>query len=498
MIAEGVLPATTKLTPPRDQVTVRLAPPARRVQVVRPTVGTPIYFDTSLDFEADVAGGDIARVQWRITAPGLARPLVDETSPVVVETGDKRRSHLTYKFVQAGGDRDVEVAAIACLPEGFPTTRPADSVTLKVQRRPLQFTIEAPDKSVLFGKPVQLRVQPVDQVASVTWDFDDGSTDSSGNIAPQHTYQCTGTFAVTADVTSKDGQKVKARRPDLVIMAEPAKARPVVHHASKAVGDRLYIGSIVELKDESTGGIVSHQWLLDGKPLPVGQATVELSDLGTHQIALQVQGPPDRSGNKPAPDTSSKDIPIVPLPEHWKFWGACIIVALALAFVYRLLFGNAPRAWKVYCNNTQTPNEEIDRAYSLKRYWNWWGLRRKYAEIPMSEVYDGSEYWAHGEGALETLTVDAIRTSNELEGTIKYSGEGNDRVTVVDPDRDGRKVDYVWADKRCSDSQYQVIRARLVMTRSNSLAPVFVSVMLLATALSFLAWMFFQVYHAGL
>jgi hypothetical protein len=131
----------------------------------------------------------------------------------VVVAGDKRRSHLTYTFAQAGGDRDVEVSAIACLPEGFPTTRPADSVKLKVQRRPLLFTIETPGKSVLFGKPVQFRIQPVDQVASVAWDFDDGNSDSTNNVAPQHTYQHTGTFAVSAEVTSKDGQKLKARWP---------------------------------------------------------------------------------------------------------------------------------------------------------------------------------------------------------------------------------------------------------------------------------------------
>jgi hypothetical protein len=70
-------------------------------------------------------------------------------------------------------------------------------------------------------------------------------------------------------------------------------------------------GSTVQLRDESKGDIAERTWFHSGKELEATAVSLRLIEPGEHRLALQVDGPPDRSG-KAASDRQEVVVEVVP------------------------------------------------------------------------------------------------------------------------------------------------------------------------------------------
>lgn len=80
----------------------------------------------------------------------------------------------------------------------------------------------------------------------------------------------------------------------------------------------------------------------------------------------------------------------------------------------------------------------------------------------MDKLFIESEYWSGGGGKSEAITVDAFKVAGRWQGSLTYSGEGNDAVTCPPPTEDGKRIEYKIKDNRCEEDEYKTLHIRLV------------------------------------
>ncbi len=466
--ATGNLPANVQVEKPvTSAVPVRLVAPTRSVTLTQPAVGQKLYFDDEIEFVAEVIGPNVNTVKWTIDPGDGSPPQVIEAP--VAEEGGKRIARLKQTFPEADADLDLRVSAEGVLPVGYVTKSPFVESLRKVKHKLFDFAIEVAKQTYKYGEqPIQFKLEPAKGYEKLTWDFGDGKQESGDNATPSHQYKATGTYKVAATVTGR-GNRQYTSITHVTITATPPVAAFAIHHDGKETlevkeGDVI---EFVELDDEPTGDIAIRTWYVDGKAVEEGKVSTVLDELGEHEIKLVVQGPPDQSGKRLSAEKTLA-INVLHRPDHVLFVITAVLALGVLAVTWRWLAGNNPLAWKVYYSAIGTPDEDADPMTRVSKYWKWWKLGRKYAELPMGRLFIESEYWGGGAGKGETLTVDAFKVAGRYSGSVTYSGEGNDSVTCPPPTEDGKRIDYKIKDNRCKEDEYQQLHIRLVKETYNA------------------------------
>lgn len=494
--AEVIVTATCKLannitgTAPTYSLPLKLKAPDRSVRIVQPVVGQKLYFDSEVEFLAEVIGPNVDRVQWTLAKADGANPTRIETP--VIDEGGRRLARLKRTFGEEASDLQVDVKAAGLLPPGYVTSPPSDTTKRQVKHRDFDFDIVVPKEIVGYSnQPIQFALKPDKGFVDLEWDFGDGQRDTSKNANPAHEFKATGTYKIAALITGK-GNRRYAANAHVTIKADPPKALLDVTRDGSSVkevkaGD---IVDLVQLTNEPIGDVVKKSWFHNGEPIEAGQISLALNDIGEHKITLRVEGPPDLSGNL-LTDEQTLVIAVLPKPDHILFAVVLGLSSLFIVVTWRWLSGNAPFTWRVYYSNIGPPDEDADPAVRVKRYWKWWRLGRKYAEIPMDKLFIESEHWGGGTGKGESLTIDAFKLSGRWQGSITYSGEGNDSVSCPPPDEDGKRIDYKIKDNRCKEEDYKTLYIRL-LKRNYEALKVWGMKLLILLAVSGAVWFVWQ------
>ncbi|MFC6234442.1 PKD domain-containing protein [Leucobacter soli] len=196
-----------------------------------------VDFDASASFDAD---GDIESWEW--TFGDGSSGSGETVSHHYAAAGD-----FTVQLTVTDDDGDTATATQSVTVEEPPNQAPL-----------VQFDFTAEFLAVDFDGTAT--TDPDGSIASVSWDFDDGSPVVSGGqaaLTQQHTFAQGGTYAVTLTVTDDDGASATATR-SVTVAPEPPNAPPVASFSyTAAFLDVTFDGSD---SSDADGDVVSWKW----------------------------------------------------------------------------------------------------------------------------------------------------------------------------------------------------------------------------------------------
>lgn len=234
--------------------------------IVQPQDAAKLFFGEKNRYSAQV-DGPINEVVWTLRKkdePDAAAAIIHQITRPVTAAGDSHTSEFEYTFADATEGIDVVVEAVGKLPDQLKLLPLSRSVAVRIEYAPIKAMIEVVNRPYAFNEGVQFKLVAPDGSKSVVWDFGDGES-VSDNPNPIHIYKQYGSFKVQANVTGKGGLSV-TREATVNVVRQPPQARPKVTSGGKAF-DALFIGSTIELVDDSIGDIISKTWVVNILPL---------------------------------------------------------------------------------------------------------------------------------------------------------------------------------------------------------------------------------------
>ncbi len=417
---------------------------------------------------------DIKTILWTVSQSTREKDFQDwkelssTTEPVAGPKG-KRVCRLSRTFSSKDMPKEadvvkVRVRATATLPAGVPTPPPIAEIVLTLKRpgeRP-EIWVARPS----FGyteqsnNPIQFKLYWRQPAKSISWTFGDGSSDTTNNPTPVHSYKQHGTFTVSVTATGSRGRTFAAQPRNVSVAFVPPKALPRILHEGQLVGEDIAsvpANRTVVLTDASTGDIVSRRWYLNGKPLEAGQKSLPLEDPGNYTLALEVRGPAGNDGTVGATDRAAVECKVTPSRDIVRpAITALILLIVYLGVVWRVFSRNEPRAWRVYYG--------IDEEHvTFKQVGDFWSRWRKEARIPMARLFPDSEYWHWGRGKSDRIVVRcAVKRRGVFSGSLAFTGDGDPDVTWAEVRAGETDKSYALKDERAVEEEaYREARFRL-------------------------------------
>ena len=321
-----------------------LRPPERTLRIVSPS-GGDVLFGENVDYAAEVTGTGIEAVAWRLVSEADGSVAAETSTPLTLGEDGVRRAKWTHTIPAAGKATEMRVEARGIAAEGAPVaSMPTRAQRFKAKYPPFTGKLSAPPVAH-FDQPATFTLTLSGPAKSITWDFGDGTQDTSGNATPSHRYQTYGRFPVWA-VAHGPGDQGSARV-DAFVTVEPIKpvAKLRVMSGGKPV-ERVKPGTVVELLDESTGDVTSRTLTMNDEPLSAGLASLALEERGDYVLRLSVESPPDPDG-KTLTDSVLVTVRAKGTPNHLAFIAGVILLLLLLFILWIVFTGNQLRNYSM-------------------------------------------------------------------------------------------------------------------------------------------------------
>ncbi len=448
--------------------------------IVQPQEAAKLYFGEKNRYSAQV-DGPINEVAWTLRKKGEddSSGVIHQITRPVTPAGESNFSEFEYTFGDATDAIDVIVEAAAKLPDQLQLPTLTRAVAVRVEYAPLKAKIDVENRAYAFNEGVQFKLVAPDGFQAVDWEFGDGEK-VSNNPNPIHAFKQYGSFKVQATVTGKGGLSV-TREATINVVRQPPQSRPKLTSGGKAF-DALFLGSTIELVDDSIGDIVSKTWLVNGKPMPEGQVSVVMDRPGEQKITLRVAGPD-------VMDEKSVIFMVQKKREHILFVLAVIGSIIVFGFIWRIFSNNHPRAWRVQYAESVEDFQDFKKV-KVGDFWSYWFKR---AEIPLAKMFRQSEHWKNNTGKRDVIVVGAPTP----DGNIIYPNRKHAQVNWATVPGTGQDKVYSLADAR-AEEQFKQVYFRLQRTITVSIrdAIIKVIVFLLLSGLVWYVWHF--VYRSGI
>ncbi|HYG78181.1 MAG TPA: PKD domain-containing protein [Planctomycetota bacterium] len=486
--AKAKLEDGISLTPPSATIPLVIDASGRVVRIIKPAAGSRVEFGKRVVFEAELDGPNMSQVQWALQANG--KQLFQPKLANAVDEAGRRIARLEHTFEDGPAEMEVSIEASGVLPEQLKEKTPRDVARLAVYWPDIQAAIAVQNKTFGLNEPVSFQVQCAQPVQSIHWDFGDGSAPLTvTNLNPvHHAYSRPGAQTVTAKVSGKGGKSTEATATISIVTNPPKAAAKLLSNGTPIA--KLYPDTLIELKDESTGDIITREWLLNGKPLEKGAASLPLKTIGTHELKLRVSGPPDAAG-QPVSDEVVFSLVVLKKPETVLFWLGAALGLIIFAVLAYYMTGNGARDWTLeymtfdagdgkqgaaHYARLPVREEEWPPAQTLgELHYSAW---TKKSVIPLKKLFD-SPHWTSGAGKNDDLII-----NTEL-GTVRFTNSDFPLVEMPNSLNDKQKV-YVLMDTRGEKDETRNIRLRLTRAASDShthLIVLFVALIALGAAI---------------
>lgn len=448
--------------------------------ILQPQEAAKLYFGEKNRYSAQV-DGPISEVAWtlrKISGGDPSAGVIHQITRPVTAAGESHVSEFEYTFGDATEGIDVIVEATGKLPDQLQLPPLTRTIAVRVEYAPLKATIEVENRPYAFNEGVQFKLVAPDGFQSVGWDFGDGDR-VSDNPNPIHAYKQYGSFKVQATVTGKGGLSV-TREATINVVRQPPQSRPKVTSGGRAF-DALFMGSTIELVDESIGDIVSKAWLVNGQALPEGQLSVVMDQPGEQKITLRVAGPD-------VLDEKSVIFMVQKKREHILFVLAVIGSIIVLGFVWRIFSSNQPRAWRVQYAEAVDDFQDFKKV-KVGDFWSYWFKR---AEIPLAKMFRQSEHWKNSAGKRDVIVVGAPTP----EGNISYPNRKHAQVNWATVPGTGQDKVYSLADSR-AEEQFKQVYFRLQRTVTVSVQDAIIKVIVFLVLSGLVWYVWHMVYRSG-
>ena len=303
-------------------------------------------------------------------------------------------SELIQRFDMAGTFK------VTVTPLGQYAPKPPEPVTVRVYAVPRVVPVDTAVPR--WGKPLRFRLEhePESSLAKIEWDFGDGKSDASGSEDLMHAFTSYGDFSVSAKAVGKNGQPVPVEaRTIKVEMQKPAAVPRLLDDRGREL-HTCGKGQVVTLDwQQSSGDIIGHTWMLDGKELPANDTSVVVPGRGEHTLTLRVTGPEGAGSDEKTARFTTHDRMLRLL--IWLF----AILTGCVSF-YWLVWKNSVGEWRLSYGHD--PKGVLDPG-TLKRntpITQWWSRWRKCAVLRIADIDGfGQPYWLDKDGKDVRLTI---------------------------------------------------------------------------------------------
>lgn len=225
----------------------------------------------------------------------------------------------------------------------------AATVTVRRAGLSIQYAPEAPRSR----NPVTFDARTEGRFTGLSWNFGDGSAESSGVARASHVYAKPGRYTVKLSGTGPDARIWKAEQ-QVEVVPESVYVKPVIAFELAAGVPKVARESLtVKLVNRSTGSIRGYKWDFgDGATTDDAAPSHTYKTPGTNTIRLSVV---DQLGNT-FESTASQAITVVVLkPRIWPVWKVNV-AAFALYVILAAVIARIPVRLRVRCSVNGIPD----------------------------------------------------------------------------------------------------------------------------------------------